>query len=154
MVLGAFRTALNRVRSKVMKKLALLIPALLLWDLVWPLFGVGQITPRRLKRILRDDREGVALIDVRTTAEYRWFHIPGARSMPELLLHPETYPRELQGREAVLICMTGHRSPVTAYRLHQRHGVSAANLTWGMVGWLASGGKVVRGEQRGGETEK
>ena len=43
----------------------------------------------------------------------------------------------------VVICMTGHRSPVVANRL-KRHGYkNVYNLTWGMWAWKVFGGKTV-----------
>jgi rhodanese-related sulfurtransferase len=128
---------------KIMKKI-LLIPALLaVWDLAWPLFGVRQIPPWSLQRMMqKSDASEFVLLDVRTRTEYDWLHIPGALHMPELLLHPEALPGELARKRLVVICMTGHRSPVTAYRLHKIFSADAANLTWGMAGWIACGGEV------------
>jgi rhodanese-related sulfurtransferase len=44
----------------------------------------------------------------------------------------------------VIICMTGHRSSVVAYRLKKRGFTEVHNLTFGMLGWLLSGGETVR----------
>jgi len=41
----------------------------------------------------------------------------------------------------VIICMTGHRSSVVAYRLKKRGFTEVHNLTFGMLGWLLSGGE-------------
>ncbi|MFP4070769.1 MAG: rhodanese-like domain-containing protein [Desulfovibrionales bacterium] len=118
--------------------------ALALWDLAWPLAGVRQVSPWMLKKRL-DDVSPPLLLDVRTEAEYQWTRIPGAVHMPELLLHPETLPGKFRDRDPVIICMTGHRSPVTAYRLNRLFNMNASNLTWGMTGWILSGGST---EQR------
>ena len=38
-------------------------------------------------------------------------------------------------QEVVVICMTGHRSPLVAYALKKKGYTRVCNLTWGMVGW-------------------
>ena len=41
----------------------------------------------------------------------------------------------------VIICMTGHRSPIVAHQL-KKHGYNRVyNLTWGMLAWKLFGGK-------------
>lgn len=119
-----------------------IISLLILWDVVWPFMGVNQILPWSLRGTLSRNNHNTVLVDVRTKWEYDWFHIPGAVHMPELLLNPKQIPIRFAGKNVVLICMTGHRSPVTAYRLNSLDGIQASNLTWGMLGWIMSFGKV------------
>jgi len=38
-------------------------------------------------------------------------------------------------QEVVVICMTGHRSPLVAYGLKKRGYARVYNLTWRMAGW-------------------
>ena len=38
-------------------------------------------------------------------------------------------------KTVVVICMTGHRSPMVAYGLEKAGFARVYNLTWGMVGW-------------------
>jgi rhodanese-related sulfurtransferase len=40
--------------------------------------------------------------------------------------------------------MTGHRSSVVAYGLKRRGFTKVYNLTFGMLGWLLSGGETMR----------
>ncbi len=126
--------------------LALLAFAVL-WDPFWRLLGVKALFPWELQRMLRADPEGVRLVDVRQGWEYRWFHIPGAAHMPEVLDNPGALP-EVAGKTTVFICMTGHRSPVAAWRSMRSCG-HHANLVWGMAGWRLWGGKTVSGSGAG-----
>jgi rhodanese-related sulfurtransferase len=113
------------------------------WELFWWAMGVKPLWPWRLKNTLRSDAEAFDLIDVRTRAEYQLFHINGAKNHPELLLHPELSTEQDPGKPLIIICMTGHRSPVVVYRLKKRGLKKVYNLTWGMLGWLLSGGRIV-----------
>ncbi|MGE4553744.1 MAG: rhodanese-like domain-containing protein [Desulfovibrionaceae bacterium] len=120
---------------------------LVLWDPLWAAAGVRQMGPRALLRRLA--APGPPLVfDVRTEAEYRWFRIPGAIRLsagsPTLLKDALEIAERSGGRDVVVVCMTGHRSPLVAKRLAER-GVDAANLTWGMLGWKLTGGDTVSG---------
>jgi len=115
-----------------------------LWDLGWKMAGVPPLFPWQLKGLLRQQPQKTLLVDVRTAAEYKLFHIPGAVHMPELLANPQPLPGDGADKTVVLVCMTGHRSPVAA-KLLQRHTQGrVVNLTWGMLGWLATLGRVTR----------
>ena len=80
----------------------------------------------------------------RLQPEYELFHINGTNHLPELLHHPESFGEEDSSKPIVVICMTGHRSPVVAYHLKKRVSQEVYNLTWGMLGWLLSGGEIGR----------
>jgi len=114
------------------------------WDLFWWAMGVEPILPYRLKEALRENPEGFYLIDVRTQPEYKLFHIDGARNHPGLSFHPDLSREQEPVKPVVVICMTGHRSPFVAYRLKKRGFRKVYNLTWGMLGWLLSGGESKR----------
>jgi len=105
------------------------------WEFGWWALGVKPLFPWRLKV------ENYTLIDVRTTPEYKLFHIDGAKNYPELLLHPELLKPQDPGKPLVVICLTGHRSSVVAYRLKRQGFTKVHNLTFGMLGWLLSGGE-------------
>ena len=124
--------------------IGLIILAILIctWDLVWWILGVKPLLPWRLKGGLKADAEGFTLIDVRTHAEYELFHINGAKHRPELMLHPESFRVQDSREPLVVICMTGHRSSVVAYQLKKRVPQEVYSLTWGMLGWLLSGGEI------------
>ena len=109
------------------------------WDLGWYLAGVKPLFPWHLKNILKDKGDRISLIDVRTPWEYNWFHIEGAANKPELLYDVESLPDQGKDRQVVVICMTGHRSPLVAYRLKKRGFKRVYNLTWGMLAWKLFG---------------
>jgi len=110
-----------------------------LWDLAWPLVGVPQTPPWRLARQM-ESGTGPVILDVRTPAEFEWFHAPGAINRP-FPLDPETLgiPKD---QEIVVACMTGHRSPIAALQLKRAGYAHVSNLTWGMFGYRLVGGQV------------
>jgi rhodanese-related sulfurtransferase len=116
-----------------------------LWDLaVVPLLGVRQVLPGRLRAMLATGRRPL-LVDVRTPLEFRFFHIPGSKNLP--------YPPDLaalkdedRSRPVVVICMTGHRSPLAARRLMKAGFADVANLTWGASAYALLGGDVKSGK--------
>ena len=117
---------------------------LLAWELFWWILGVRPILPWRLKAALKKRPEDLTLIDVRTPIEYAFFHIDGAENRAELLLQPELFEEKDKKKPLVVICMTGHRSPLAGYRLKGRGYGVVYTLTFGMLGWLLSGGMITR----------
>jgi rhodanese-related sulfurtransferase len=111
------------------------------WDFGWYLAGVKPLFPWQLKKLLKNKRDAISLIDVRTRWEYNWFHINGAANRPDLLYDLEALPAKGQDEPAIVICMTGHRSPLVAYRLKKRGFKRVYNLTWGMLAWKLFGMK-------------
>lgn len=85
--------------------------------------------------MLKDGQSVVSLIDVRTPREYEWIHIEGAANLPDLPVNRDASRRENAVEPVVVICMTGHRSPMVAYRLKKRGYKQVYNLTWGMAAW-------------------
>jgi len=122
--------------------LIILVTFVFAWDIFWWVLGVKPLLPWHLKGSLKENAEGFSLIDVRTHPEYELFHINGAKHYPELVLHPELFKEKDSKRPLVVICMTGHRSSIVAYQLKKRVPQEVYNLTWGMIGWLLSGGKI------------
>lgn len=131
-----------------MRTLLVLLLLWAAWDLaVVPLLGVRQVLPWRLQQMLAEGRAPL-LVDVRTPLEFRLFHLPGSRNLP--------YPLDLadlsalagedRSRPVVVICMTGHRSPLAARSLKQAGFAHAANLTWGASVYALLGGDVVSGK--------
>ena len=125
----------------LMKILALVIFLVLSWELCWWGLGVKPLMPWRLKGSLQKGPEKFTLVDVRTHIEYELFHIPGSKNQPNLLLDPELFKAQDPRKPLVIICMTGHRSSVVAYGLKKRGFTKVHNLTFGMLGWLLSGGE-------------
>lgn len=120
---------------------SLIVIVLLLagWDFGWYLAGVKPLFPWQLKKLLENKRDAISLIDVRTRWEFNWFHINGAANRPDLLYDLEALPAKSKDAPAIVICMTGHRSPLVAYRLKKRGFKRVYNLTWGMLAWKLSG---------------
>jgi rhodanese-related sulfurtransferase len=120
----------------MIKLLLLLLILLLGWDVFWWLMGVRPLFPWQLERKLKEDLTDLALIDVRTPEEFHWFHLSTAQNMPI----KKGLPEDLQipnTKIVVVICMTGHRSPIGAYQLKKTGLERVYNLTWGMAGWQA-----------------
>lgn len=118
-----------------MKKLVLLFILIFLgWDVFWSVMGVKPLFPWQLQKKIDDSRSALVLLDVRTPQEFQWFHLPGARNVPfeQGLANTLKIP---QTKTMVIICLTGHRSPVVAYRLLKLGYPRVYNLTWGMAGW-------------------
>jgi rhodanese-related sulfurtransferase len=105
------------------------------WDAFWWFLGVKPRFPWQLKDRLTAPGSPPVLLDVRTPLEYNWFHLPGAQNVPELLTKGANLPPLPPSREVVVICMTGHRSPIVAYNLKKRGLTQVDHLIWGMVGW-------------------
>jgi len=126
--------------------LIILIVTIFTWDLFWWALGVKPLLPWHLKGGLKEKTKDFSLIDVRTQPEYELFHIGGAKHHPELILHPELFRDKDSRKPLVVICMTGHRSSIVAYRLRKRVPQEVYSLTWGMLGWLLSGGEISRVE--------
>lgn len=66
-----------------MKKILLLLLLFFAaWDVAWALVGVKPLFPWQLDEEYRKHKPDLVLLDVRTQAEYRWLHIPGAVHVP------------------------------------------------------------------------
>ncbi len=114
--------------------LIVLILFFVVWDAVWWLLGVKPLFPWQLSRQLRAKPSELFLLDVRTPAEFAWFHLPEAVNLPDAMEASKTaqLPRD---RQVVVICMSGHRSPLVANALKKQGFERVYNLTWGMLGW-------------------
>ena len=106
-----------------------------LWDPVWRVLGVKPRFPWQLKARLDTGPSDLVLLDVRTPLAYNWFRLPGAQNLPDLLTGRGTMPPVSPSQDVVVICMTGHRSPLVSYALQKRGYAKVSHLTWGMVGW-------------------
>jgi rhodanese-related sulfurtransferase len=122
-----------------MTTVILILLLLIGWDFGWSLAGVKPLFPWHLKKLLKDNRDQISLIDVRTAWEYNWFHIKGAENKPELVYDLAALPAKSKEEPVIVICMTGHRSPLVAYRLKKKGFRKVYNLTWGMLAWKLFG---------------
>ncbi len=102
------------------------------------------ITPSQLKQRLAD----VALLDVRTPAEFEEIHIPGSRLLP---LHEwdETKVKDVaaQSKEWVLVCRSGNRASQAGQKLAVAGADNFLVLEGGVTAWEAAGGEVNRGQK-------
>ncbi|MEM1059720.1 MAG: rhodanese-like domain-containing protein [Verrucomicrobiota bacterium] len=93
-------------------------------------------------------REGCALIDVRTPAEYREVHAEGAHLVPLDRLDPVALAGEHRpgpDRPLLLLCQSGQRAAQAAERL-ARAGIPEVRVVeGGTLGWVGAGLPVVRG---------
>lgn len=89
------------------------------------------------------------LIDVRSAAEFRAAHIPGAYNVPlPLLREHRTEFAEPLDEQIVLVCRTDRRAG-EAEQILAGAGLARLHvLTGGMQAWQADGGAVNRGEGR------
>lgn len=118
-----------------------LLVIILGWEVFWYWMGVKPLFPWQLKGNLDRMKQEAVILDVRTEPEYNLFHIDGVAHRPELVTDPDAFRSADPEKSVVVICMTGHRSPVVAYRLKKRGIEPVYNLTWGMVGWKLFGGR-------------
>jgi len=124
-----------------MKTFCVILLLLIGWDFGWYLAGVKPLFPWQLKKLLKGKNNQLTLIDVRTPGEFSWFHIDGAANMPGLLSNAQGFKGKRVDEPVIVICMTGHRSPMVAYQLKKRGYKQVYNLTWGMLAWKLFGGK-------------
>ena len=131
---------------RVFKLILIFILLFVVWDVAWWLgFGVQPCAPWVLKQMVNQGNAPI-ILDVRTQTEFRAFHIPGAInvSYPAPLIE---YAKKLPDPNdaVVVVCMTGHRSPMAVRELQQGGYTNVTNLTWGMLAWKLLGGEVEAG---------
>jgi len=83
-------------------------------------------------------KAGAAVVDVRSTAEWRSGHIIGSQHVPlgRLVSHMADKPRS---QSVVLVCETGSRSAIGASLLTAAGFNDVTNLTGGIVAWRRDG---------------
>ncbi len=129
-----------------MKVLLLALTAFVVgWEAFWWIAGVRPIGPLRLKKMLQEPAGSKPLlIDVRTAAEFRLFHVQGAENRPGLFRDPGLLDSLDKERPLVVVCLSGHRSPIVGFRLKKRGFKNVYYLSWGMIAWIVFGGRVER----------
>ncbi|MFP4391279.1 MAG: rhodanese-like domain-containing protein [Desulfohalobiaceae bacterium] len=123
--------------------LLLLLGLFPLWEILWYLLGVRQIYPWQLKRMPRNKRPFV--LDVRSQAEFQLLRLPRSAQRSDLLLNNKRLPLA-KDVPLLVVCMTGHRSPLVAKRLQRLGYTQVYNLAWGVLGWKLVGGETVSGD--------
>lgn len=94
---------------------------------------------------VRHRLDALAVVDVRTPAEFASGHLPGAHNIPLERL-PEALPalKAAAARgELLMACASGNRSARACATLAE-HGIPAATLTGGTTGWTQHGYEVER----------
>lgn len=98
--------------------------------------GVRGIGPGALREALRAERRKLIVLDVRSEAEYRAGHIPGAKHLPLERLAPGLPLLEsMKGSDVVCVCASGKRSAIAAMRLRRAGFPAVFNLWGGMLLW-------------------
>ncbi|MGZ2225722.1 rhodanese-like domain-containing protein [Glutamicibacter nicotianae] len=102
-----------------------------------------------LKNLLAAEDSAVAVLDVRTPAEFESVHIPGSYNLPLDLVaeHAHDVTRKL-AKQIVLVCQSGTRAGQAQQKLADLQIESGSVLDGGISAWEKSGGEVVRGTQR------
>lgn len=84
---------------------------------------------------LLEDREGVVLVDVRSSEEQQVSMIPGAVRSAIVERDIDAY----RGKKLVTYCTIGYRSALFARDLRHQ-GLDASNLAGGILGWVHAQG--------------
>ena len=100
--------------------------------------------PWKLKKDLARIKKEMTFIDVRTLAEYKLFHMEGVVHLPEILAFPDAARQIDINKPVLVICMTGHRSPIAAYNLKKYGFREVHHLSWGMLARKLFGGPTVK----------
>ncbi|QEP08817.1 rhodanese-like domain-containing protein [Glutamicibacter sp. ZJUTW] len=105
--------------------------------------------PATLENLLAAEDSAVAVLDVRTPAEFESVHIPGSYNLPLDLVaeHAHDVTRKL-AKQIVLVCQSGTRAGQAQQKLADLQIESGSVLDGGISAWEKSGGEVVRGTQR------
>jgi len=100
-----------------------------------PVGRVPDISAAELNRRLAGNNS-LQIVDVRSAAEWRRSHIPGAVSVPTHALNDHLAALQLDVQKPIIaICLSAHRS-IPAVRLLQAQGFkNAVQLKGGMLAW-------------------
>ena len=94
----------------------------------------------------RKQNSGIALIDVRTPAEYGSIHADGAENHPMESLQLEKIPFSKE-QEIHVICQSGGRSMKVSQKLEAAGFTHIVNIEGGTLAWHAAGLPVVEGKK-------
>jgi len=107
----------------------------------WRMLSVGELK-RRLEA-----GESLTLLDVRSQAEYRGGHLPGAKCLPLDRCDAEAARvvwAEAPGSALVLVCLSGRRAETAAGRLCKQGMDGVLLLEGGTQAWINAGFDVKR----------
>ncbi|MGH9812382.1 MAG: MBL fold metallo-hydrolase, partial [Candidatus Acidiferrales bacterium] len=103
-----------------------------------PLTSLTTLSAQELARHLRQNREDITVIDVRTDGEWAAGHIDGARHIMLGKL-PERLAEVPRNRPVALVCATGYRGAIAASLLRREGYWQVSNVVGGMRAWQAAG---------------
>lgn len=107
-----------------------------------------SISPECLNQ-LYESRQPIALIDVRTPAEFRDLHVPFAKNVPLDRLDAKQVAETINGardQPLYVICQSGTRGQKACEKLAAA-GIDAVNVEGGTLAWAAADLSVVRGKK-------
>ena len=108
--------------------------------------AVMSIHPAALAEVSKAKK--IALIDVRTPAEYREIHAEGARNVPLDQLDPRVLTADCSNADCIyLICRSGSRGRQACERFLTTGFDRVANVEGGTLAWKQAGLPVVRGRK-------
>ncbi len=111
--------------------------ALALWLIVRqvaPIIGVRKYTPKDLQSLL--DQGRVALVDVRSPAEYQSSHIPESQSVPLNEIRHKAAEID-RSKAVILVCRSGYRAMQAFHILKRRGFTEHGVLQGGIIAWEA-----------------
>lgn len=107
---------------------------------------MNTIAPKKLQE-KHAAGEALALIDVRTPAEFQEVHVPFAVNVPLDRISPDAVRDAAQGSPVYVICRSGQRAQKACEQL-AKSGVEALTLVeGGTQGWVDAGLDAVRGKK-------
>jgi rhodanese-related sulfurtransferase len=109
---------------------------------------VTQRSPAELAAWLADtNRPAPLLLDVRTLAEFKVSHLPGARQVDPKIAGPELAATLPLDRPVVVYCSVGYRSSDCATRLLRAGFTNVVNLEGSIFQWANEGRAIERDGQ-------
>lgn len=102
---------------------------------------------RQVRDLVARDTD-VALLDVRSPAEFESLHIPGSVNIPLDQLDSQLTALADRGRPLVLVCRSGARATQAQTKLAGVGCVNATVLDGGVIAWEQAGAPVNRGQQK------
>ncbi|MGE4504636.1 MAG: rhodanese-like domain-containing protein [Desulfovibrionaceae bacterium] len=132
-----------------MSLIVFLVIVAVAWEVMWVVLGLKHISPWELRRRLAKG-ERIHIVDVRTRPEYRLLHLPGSKNAPLFTGVSFDTAMELHGDPCgpptvVVVCTTGHRSPLVAWQLMKTGIKESYNLAGGVLLWKLTGGATESG---------
>lgn len=116
--------------------------------------GPPDITAEELLRRQREEPRSLAVLDVRTAAEYAEGHVPGAINIShDELAGRIAEVRDLGDVDLVLYCRSGYRAGIAAELLDRAGLGRLLHLEGDMLGWLEKELPVETGDPDSGDRD-